>query len=102
MRQWWLRLHGDQYGETLVADLCVHGVWLPQAEALFDIRVVDTDAPRQGVVFNAEVEKKNKYADACSTRRAILHTCVFLLMVWRVFFEENGMQIEYSVGQKLC
>ena len=36
---------GDQHGETLIADLCVHGVWLPQAEALFDICVVDTDAP---------------------------------------------------------
>ena len=35
---------GDQYGETLVADLCVRGVWLPQAEMLFDIHVVDTDA----------------------------------------------------------
>ena len=33
---------GDQHGETLVADLCIHRVWQPQAEALFDIRVVDT------------------------------------------------------------
>ena len=24
---------GDQHSETLIADLCVHGVWLPQAEA---------------------------------------------------------------------
>ena len=29
---------------ALVADLSVRGVWIPQAEALFDIRVVDTDA----------------------------------------------------------
>ena len=35
---------GDQHGETLIADLCVCGVWLPQAEALFDIHVVDTYA----------------------------------------------------------
>ena len=28
---------------ALVADLSVRGVWIPQAEALFDIRVVDTD-----------------------------------------------------------
>jgi len=29
---------------TLIADLCVHGVWESQTKALFDIRVVDTDA----------------------------------------------------------
>ena len=34
---------GDQHGETLIADLCARGVWLPQAEALLDIRVIDTD-----------------------------------------------------------
>ena len=27
----------------LIVDLAVHGAWLPQAEALFDVRVVDTD-----------------------------------------------------------
>ena len=67
---------GDRHSETLVADLCIRGVWLPQAEALFDIRVVDTDAQSylrhapSRVLYNAEVEKKNKYADACSARRA--------------------------------
>ena len=66
----------DQQSETLTADLCVCGVWLPQAEALFDISVVDTDtqsylhhAPSK-VLLNAEVEKKNKYAEACAARRA--------------------------------
>ena len=33
-----------QHGESLIADLCVRGVWFPQAEALFDIRGIDTDA----------------------------------------------------------
>ena len=67
---------GDQHGETLIADLCVCGVWLPQAEALFDIRVVDTDTQSYlhytpgTVLLNAEVEKKNKCTDACATRRA--------------------------------
>ena len=67
---------GDQHGETLTADLCVHGVWLPQAEELFDICVVHTDAQSylhhtpSRVLLNAEVEKKNKYTDACTTRRA--------------------------------
>ena len=31
--------------ETLVADLRVRGVWQPQVDVLFDVRVVDTDAP---------------------------------------------------------
>ena len=30
--------------DTLIADLCVRGVWESQTEALFDIIVVDTDA----------------------------------------------------------
>ena len=30
--------------EALVADLGMRGVWQPQAEALLDIRVTDTDA----------------------------------------------------------
>ena len=60
---------------TLVADLCVRGVWQPQCDALFDIRVVDTDAPsysRQSpcsVLCSAESEKK-KYLQACHDRRA--------------------------------
>ena len=29
---------------ALIADLGVRGVWIPQGEALFDVRVVDTDA----------------------------------------------------------
>ena len=28
----------------IVADLAVCGVWIPQSEALFDIRVIDTGA----------------------------------------------------------
>ena len=31
---------GDQHGETLITDLCVHGVWLPQAEAFFDVPLI--------------------------------------------------------------
>ena len=35
---------GDQHGEALIAVLCVREVWLPQAETLFAIYVIDTDA----------------------------------------------------------
>ena len=62
---------GSAGADTLIADLCVRGVWEPQTEALFDIRVVDTDArsyrahsPRD-VLGSAEVEKKRKYLQAC-------------------------------------
>jgi len=62
--------------ETLIADLGIHGVWSPQSEALFDIRVTDTgaqsylsQAPDQ-VLFRAEVEKKYKYSAAATARRA--------------------------------
>ena len=34
----------DDSGEVLIADLGVRGVWLPQSEVLYDIRIVDTDA----------------------------------------------------------
>ena len=66
----------DDESPALVADLAVRGVWLPQAEALFDIRVIDTDAQSYGnrsprdVIKSAENEKKAKYTRACEERRA--------------------------------
>ena len=35
---------------ALVADLGVRGVWQPQTEALFDVRVFDTDAVMSNVL----------------------------------------------------
>lgn len=61
---------------ALVADLGMRGVWQPQSEALFDIRVVDTDAQSylhrspKSVMESAETSKKNKYNTACEARRA--------------------------------
>jgi len=49
---------------ALIADLGMRGVWQPQAEALFDIRVTDTDAQSyqshtpQSVLASAEEDKK--------------------------------------------
>ena len=51
---------------ALVADLVVRGVWIPQTEALFDIRVTDTDTQSYSnqslkeVLQSAENEKKKK------------------------------------------
>ena len=61
---------------TLVADLGIRGVWSPQSEALFDIRVTDTDAQSylghapESILFRAETEKKHKYSAAAAARRA--------------------------------
>ena len=67
---------GSGSADSLIADLCVRGVWEPQTEALLDIRVVDTDARSyrarspHDVLGSAEVEKKCKYLQACQDRRA--------------------------------
>ena len=61
---------------TLVADLCVRRVWIPQSEALFDIHVVDTDAQTYcdctplTVFSSVEHEKKRKYSLACQDWKA--------------------------------
>ena len=52
---------------ALIADLGIRGVWIPRAEALFDVRVTDTDATSyvgrsvSAVLFGAEEEKKHQY-----------------------------------------
>ena len=65
------------HSPALVADLSVRGVWTPQSDALFDVRIVDTDAQTycdrspMDVLSAAESEKQKKYAQACSNRRAL-------------------------------
>ena len=55
--------HNSLGNPALVADLSVRGVWMPQSEALFDIRVIDTDAQSYSnrspseVLLAAEKEK---------------------------------------------
>ena len=51
----------DPSGETFIADLGVRSFWLPQAEALFDVCIVDTDAQSyvihtlKSVLFGTEI-----------------------------------------------
>jgi len=57
--------------DTLIDDLCVRGVWQPQTEVLFDIRVVDTDTQSYSactplaVLCLAEAKKKCIHSQAC-------------------------------------
>ena len=54
----------ESHSQALIADLAVRGVWQPQAMALLDIRVTDTDAQSYGncspgeVLIIADKEKK--------------------------------------------
>jgi len=67
---------GNEVSPALIADLGVRGVWIPQAEALFDVRVTDTDAASyvnrsvSVVLATAEEEKKHKYLSAAESRHA--------------------------------
>ena len=67
---------GDNGSPALIADLGVRGVWIPQGEALFDVRVVDTDAASHvnhsvsAVLVSAEEAKKRKYLSAAELRYA--------------------------------
>ena len=61
---------------ALIADLSVRGVWQPQTAALFDVRVVNTDAQSHlsrsvgAILSSAEQEKKRKYSEAVEARCA--------------------------------
>ena len=60
---------------SLIGDISARGVWQPQATAVFDIRVIDSDAPSylskpvESVLTTAEREKL-KYNAACEFRHA--------------------------------
>ena len=66
----------DDGRTVLKADLVVRGVWQPQCDAVFDVRIVDTDAPSYcshtppDVLRTTELEKKKKYLQTCQDRRA--------------------------------
>ena len=78
----------DPSSVTLIADLRIHGVWQPQVDVLFDVRVTDVDAPSyrgrlpQAVLCSAEAEKRNMYMEAC-----LAHHASFTLLC----FSTDGM-----------
>ena len=56
-------------------DLGIRAVWQPQVEALFDVRVIDTDAPSHchrapnAILESSSLEKKRMYKKAVEDRR---------------------------------
>ena len=102
---------GNQHDETFLLICMCCRVWLPQAEALLNIQymlLILTPShaylfhASSRVLFNAEFEKKNKYTVQC-----VHLTSLFFLMIAQrdprpIVFEEDCMQIECLVGQKLC
>ena len=76
---------------SLIADLGVRGVWQPQALALFDVRVIDTDAPSgvqrsvAAVLSSAEAEKeKNTTMQLMLDEPHLHHLWCQLMVPWDV------------------
>jgi len=105
---------------TLIADVRIRGVWQSQVDALFDIWVVDKDAPSyqfrspQAVLRTAEVEKcvagqahHTSLTPLCfsvvglcgSARLIIFYTAL------QIFYQLNGIRIivgVYEVKIVIC
>ena len=75
----------------------MRGVWQPQTEALFDVRVIDTDAQSyahktmslSAVLSTAEKEKKRKYTHAAQAHHASFSPLVVSVdgvMAWEARF----------------
>ena len=91
---------GDQHGEILVADLYICGVWLRCYLLLIShICAIHPAECFQYWTWEKELIYRCLFLP-------VLHFLVFLLMAWRliyiIYFEEDGMQIDHSVRQELC
>ena len=94
-----------QEGENnLRGDLACRGVWDTQKEALFDIRVIDTDAPSYvsrpvtSILRTAEEEKKKKYLSACERRNA---TFTPLVMSVDGVFAPQTINFQKNLSERL-
>ena len=81
-------------------DLGIRGVWQPQVEALFDIRVIDTDAPSYrrrspiSILDSGAVEKKRVYRSAVEDRRG--NFTPFVLLVDGLLQREASHFVKHS------
>ena len=68
-------------GPGMRANLGIRGVWTPQVEALFDMKVIDTDAPShlhrtESILDTGAREKKKLYKKAVEDRRGTFTSLV--------------------------
>ena len=64
---------------SLISDLSIRGVWKPQAVALFDVHVTDTDTSSHSrvvtaILSSAEEERKKKIFRSSNSLLSVLHT----------------------------
>ena len=80
-------------------DLGIRGVWQPQVEALFDVRVIDTDAPSHchrapnAILESSSLEKKRMYKKAVEDRRGTFTP--FVLSVDGLLHKEASHFLKY-------
>ena len=80
-------------------DLGIRGVWQPQVEALFDVRVIDTDAPSHchrapnAILESSSQKKKRMYKKAVEDRRGTFTP--FVLSVDGLYHKEASHFIKH-------
>ena len=85
-------------------DLGIRGVWQPQVEALFDVRVIDTDAPSHchrapnAILESSSQEKKRMYKKAVKDRRG---TFTPFVLSWMDYFTKR-LVTSLSTWPLLC
>ena len=77
---------------ALVADLAVQGVWLPQAEALFDVRVIDNGASLTAVThlekcYSLQRERRKTNMELLVRRGG--HSSLLFVVRWMVCLERR-------------
>ena len=89
-------------------DLGIRGVWQPQVEALFDVRVIDTDAPSHchrapnATLESSSQEKKRMYKKAIEDRRGTFTPFVLSVDGLPHFIlKAHGHCSVFQVGQSL-
>ena len=80
-------------------DLGIRGVWQPQVETFFDVRVIDTDAPSHchrapnAILESSSQEKKRMYKKAVEDRRGTFTP--FVLSMDRLLHKEASHFIKH-------
>ena len=79
--------HDAVDGSALVADLCVHHMWQPQCNVLFDTRVVDTDALSYNWLSPHSVLDSAAENQTCHDHRADFTPLCMYITAWMPCWE---------------